>query len=66
MSITYHQYRCGDCDKLLFKGILIDSEIEVKCKRCGKITVFTGQPHHKYICYLADTCPNNPARQRTS
>jgi PAS domain S-box-containing protein len=30
-------YRCGECDKLLFKGICFDCKVEIKCRRCGKI-----------------------------
>ncbi|MGB3988481.1 MAG: hypothetical protein WBK67_02185 [Minisyncoccales bacterium] len=36
------EYRC-DCGKLLFKGALASSVVEVKCKRCGKIKVFKGE-----------------------
>jgi len=34
-----NEYRC-DCGKLLFRGILSFSVIEIKCKRCGKIHLF--------------------------
>jgi PAS domain S-box-containing protein len=34
-----NEYRC-DCGKLLFKGLLLDSKLEIKCKRCHKIKVF--------------------------
>jgi phage FluMu protein Com len=30
------EYRCS-CNKLLFKGVLIDCKIEIKCRRCGGI-----------------------------
>lgn len=32
-------YRC-DCGKLLFKGVLFLSAVEVKCRRCGTVQVF--------------------------
>ncbi len=32
------EYRCT-CGKLLFKGVLFFSSIEIKCKRCGEIRV---------------------------
>ncbi len=36
------EYRC-DCGKLLFKGSLLVSVIEVKCKRCGEVLTFKGK-----------------------
>ena len=36
------EYRC-DCGKLLFKGALLVSLVEVKCKRCGRISTFKGR-----------------------
>lgn len=33
------EYRCA-CGKLLFRGLLLLSVVEVKCKRCGRIGVF--------------------------
>jgi len=34
-------YRCI-CGKLLFKGFLLDSTIQIKCKKCGKLMSFQG------------------------
>jgi len=31
-----HDYHCS-CGKLLCKGAIFDGEIQIKCKRCGKI-----------------------------
>lgn len=40
------EYRC-QCGKLLCKGSLFLSEVEIKCKRCGKLTKFVQQlPQH--------------------
>lgn len=33
------EYRC-DCGKLLFKGFMLVSVVEIKCKRCGKTKTF--------------------------
>lgn len=33
------EYRCA-CGKLLFRGLMHISTVEVKCKRCGKTRVF--------------------------
>jgi PAS domain S-box-containing protein len=40
-SIIANEYRC-DCGKLLFKGLLLDSKIEIKCKHCQKIMTLGG------------------------
>lgn len=37
------EYRCG-CGKLLFKGLMLVAVVEVKCKRCGKSTLYNGSP----------------------
>lgn len=36
-SLNLAEYRCI-CGKLLFKGLLYQCVIEVKCRRCGEIT----------------------------
>lgn len=36
-SLNLAEYRCT-CGKLLFKGLLYQCVIEVKCRRCGEIT----------------------------
>lgn len=55
-ALAHHEYRCEKCDKLFFKGILIDSEVEVKCKRCGEMNLIKGEPANKYVC-LVYPCP---------
>lgn len=39
MKTSLSEYRCH-CGKLLFKGTIILSTIEVKCKRCGSTETF--------------------------
>lgn len=39
MKTSLSEYRCH-CGKLLFKGAIILSTIEVKCKRCGGTEIF--------------------------
>jgi len=51
------EYRCQQCNKLLFKGALIDSTVEVKCKACHGFSTFTGEPSSKYMC-LVYPCAN--------
>jgi len=38
---TLHSYRCS-CGKLLFKGFLLDSTVQIKCRNCGELTSFQG------------------------
>lgn len=33
------EYRCA-CGKLLFKGLMLISVVEIKCKRCGATKIF--------------------------
>jgi phage FluMu protein Com len=53
----YKEFRCSKCDKLMFKGVLIDSKVEIKCKRCGQINLYTGELAEKFIC-LTENCPS--------
>lgn len=54
--VYYGEYRCKGCEKLLFKGVLVESEIEVKCKRCGKVNTFVGIPEGSLLCFVSP-CP---------
>lgn len=38
-KLELEEYRCP-CGKLLFKGLILVSLVEVKCKRCSQITAF--------------------------
>lgn len=38
-KIQLEEYRCP-CGKLLFKGLIVVSLVEVKCKRCSEISIF--------------------------
>lgn len=44
MKTSLSEYRCH-CGKLLFKGTIILSTIEVKCKRCGSTETFNYKEH---------------------
>lgn len=54
---AYTEYRCKNCAKLLFKGLLIDSEIEIKCKKCHELTTIKSSSKNEYLC-LIKPCPN--------
>ncbi|MBI2484057.1 Com family DNA-binding transcriptional regulator [Candidatus Uhrbacteria bacterium] len=60
----YNEYRCKECSKLMFKGLLVDSEIEVKCRRCGAVNLYQGVSSTRYLCLIADTCPNKVAAKQ--
>lgn len=49
-------YRCPSCNKLLFKGILVDSEVEAKCRGCGKLHTFHGEQKDTLLCFK-ENCP---------
>jgi len=55
-SLFYKEYRCPNDQKLLFKGILINSEVEVKCRLCKQLILIQGEAENKYICKKHD-CP---------
>ena len=57
METIAKEYRCPDCDKLLFKGLLIDSEVAIKCRRCRAIKTLKGEAADKFICYKYP-CPH--------
>ena len=49
--MLYQQYRCPSCAKLLFKGVLVDSEVEVKCRGCGALSTFHGISKDMLLCF---------------
>ncbi|OGZ16368.1 MAG: hypothetical protein A2494_00600 [Candidatus Lloydbacteria bacterium RIFOXYC12_FULL_46_25] len=49
--MIYQEYRCRKCKKLMFKAILVESEIEVKCRACGELNVFQGISQEKLLCF---------------
>lgn len=55
--MCYKEYRCPNDKKLLFKGILISSSIEIKCRACKEFIKITGDVVDPYIC-KKESCPN--------
>ncbi|MBI2415511.1 MAG: hypothetical protein HYV33_02485 [Candidatus Kerfeldbacteria bacterium] len=53
----YQEYRCPNDNKLLFRGLLIDSEIEIKCRNCKQLVVLNGTPSNAWLCLKKD-CPH--------
>lgn len=57
MSDLYKEYRCPNDDKLLFKGVLVDGEVEIKCKGCRELVKVAPTPLDELIC-VAKNCDN--------
>lgn len=60
---AYNEYRCKKCNKLFFKGILVESEVEIKCKKCGSLEKIKGINAEQLLC-LKPVCPNRVAFQK--
>jgi phage FluMu protein Com len=39
---TLKEYRCVNCNKLLFRGILFHASVEIKCRGCKSINTIEG------------------------
>jgi len=52
------EFRCKTDAKLLLKAVLVNGDIEVKCRACGTINRFlaSGAVEAKYLCYKE--CPH--------
>ncbi|MBI4268332.1 Com family DNA-binding transcriptional regulator [Candidatus Uhrbacteria bacterium] len=55
-QISYKEYRCTHCKKLLFKGFLVDSAVEIKCKGCGALVTIVEASKDAYFCAVK-ACP---------
>lgn len=53
----FQEYRCKKDGKLLFKGALIEGQVEIKCKFCHEINSFEPTPLNEIICRKVD-CQN--------
>lgn len=40
-GLELNNYRCSYCQKLLFKALLIQAIVEIKCKNCKNIVTVT-------------------------
>jgi len=56
MNTYYREYRCKVCHKLLFKGILIEGDIQIKCKYCHEYTTVIESSLQEYLCGIK-RCP---------
>ncbi|MBI2551084.1 hypothetical protein HYV73_01935 [Candidatus Uhrbacteria bacterium] len=51
------EYRCTGCTKLLFKGIIIEGTVELKCKQCHAMNTIHRSDLEEFICLIAP-CPH--------
>jgi phage FluMu protein Com len=54
---TLREYRCSNCKTLFFKGLLVEVEIEVRCKRCHTMNTVQVSRFDDYLC-LVYPCPH--------
>lgn len=57
MAISYAEHRCEQCHKLLFKGLLVEGELEIKCKSCAHVNVVKVSQCNELLC-LIPKCPH--------
>ncbi|MDO8499411.1 MAG: hypothetical protein Q7S66_02015 [bacterium] len=60
MALGFKEYRCHRCKKLLFKGILVESVIELKCKACQNMNVIESSKFDELLCAVFP-CPHRVA-----
>ncbi len=51
------EYRCPQCRKLLFRGVLVEGDVEIKCRHCHALSTVSATMHHRLLCGV-DPCPN--------
>ena len=61
VASCYKEYRCPNDGKLLFKGLLVEGEIEVKCKECRQLVVVGRGDVDQLLC-LKENCQNRVTR----
>lgn len=57
----YKEYRCPNDGKLLFKGLLVEGEVEVKCKYCKELVIINQGDIQGIICMQSD-CANRVSK----
>lgn len=54
---SVHEYRCTHCQKLFFKGVLVEGEIEIKCRHCHELNHIHASQFNALLCMI-EHCPN--------
>lgn len=57
MAGCMKEYRCPQCRKLLFKGLLVEGSVEIKCKHCHALSSVEASRFERLLC-MVDPCPN--------
>lgn len=57
----YKEYRCPNDKKLLFRGLLVEGEVEVKCKYCKELILINQGQIEGVICMKAG-CVNRVSK----
>lgn len=57
MGVAFKEYRCTNCHKLFFKGILVEGEVEIKCKHCHAVNSIKKSEFNELLC-LIPRCPH--------
>lgn len=65
MSACLTEYRCRACKKLLFKGLLVEGSVEVKCKHCHAVTAVSASKFNRLLC-MVDPCPERVPHESKS
>jgi phage FluMu protein Com len=57
MDVILQEYRCQHCRKLLFKGVLVEAEVQVLCRSCKDVTTINKSQFNQLLCMI-ENCPN--------
>lgn len=63
MSTCLREYRCDQCQKLFFKGLLVEGTVEIKCKSCHSLNIIQASQFNELLC-LIHPCPNRISPDR--
>lgn len=54
--LTLNDVRCAHCKKLLFRGLLVEGTVEIKCRNCRNLTTVSASRFDERLC-LVEGCP---------
>jgi len=56
MALSIREFRCHKCHHLLFKGLLVEGIIEIKCDSCNEQNVLKSSQFNELLCAIP-ICP---------
>jgi phage FluMu protein Com len=56
-TVCLREYRCTGCKKLLFKGALVESVVEIRCRNCHTINTVSSSTFNELLCAVFP-CPH--------